>query len=150
LTADTATSSELDSLIKETVETYLAAKELWSKVIEKGKQEGYTESELQDIAKPLLKGKLTRNQVRYVFQNTTHRNPAEVTQAVDYALSLEFYKELDAMADLEKESKDSVSEAIKIAKQEGFSNQEIEQLIREYLKDSVPKDMLDDWLNQIS
>jgi DNA helicase IV len=150
LTADTATSSELDSLIKETVETYLAAKELWSRVIEKGKQEGYTESELQDIAKPLLKGKLNRNQVRYVFQNTTHRNPAVVTQAVDYALSLEFYKELDAMADLEKESKDSVSEAIKIAKQEGFSNQEIEQLIREYLKDSVPKDMLDDWLNQIS
>jgi hypothetical protein len=50
------------------------------------------------------------------------------------------------MAELEKESRDSVSEAIKIAKEGGFSNQETEQLIREYLKGSVPKDLLDDWL----
>lgn len=150
MTADTATSSELDSLIKETVETYLAARELWSRVIEKGKQEGIAEKQLQNIAKPLLKVKLSRHQARYMFQNTRHHNAPEVMQVVDYPLALDFYKELDSMADLEKESKDSVSEAIKIAKQEGVSNQEIEQLIREYLKDSVPKDMLDDWLNQTS
>jgi hypothetical protein len=77
-----------------------------------------------------------------MFQTRRHDNQHDVIQTP----TCEFYKELDSMGDLEKETKDSVSEAVKIAKEEGFSNQEIEQLIRVYLKDSVPKEILDDWL----
>jgi hypothetical protein len=155
---DKTPSNELASLIKETAETYFTTRELWSRVLEKGKQEGFAQKELQDIAMQLLKDMLTRHQIRYLFHkdemqetsNKQHDKMHNITQAVDYPLSVEFYKELDAMAELEKESRDSVSEAIKIAKEEGFSNQEIEQLIRGYLKDSVPKDVLDDWLKSNS
>lgn len=153
-TPDKTPSNELASLIKETVEAYFTAREIWSRVLEKGKLEQFTEKELQDITMPLLNDRLTRFQIKYLFRREemqmASKKQSDNTQAVDYPLSVEFYKELDAMAELEKESRDSVSEAIKIAKEEGFSKEEIKLLIGLYLKDSVPKDMLDDWLKPIS
>lgn len=151
---DKTPSNELDSLIRETVEAYFTAREIWSRVLEKGKQERFTEKELRGITMPLLNDRLTRYQIKYLFNREemqiASKKQSDNTQAVDYPLSVEFYKELDSMAELEKESRDSVSEAIKMAKEEGFSKDEIELLIRQYLKDSVPKDMLDDWLKPIS
>lgn len=144
-------SNELASLIKETIETYFTARELWSRVLEKGKQEGFTEKGLQDITMPLLKDRLALHQTKYLFvREETHETSKTGTPVVDYPISVEFYKELDAMAELEKESRDSISAAIKIAKENGFSNGEIEVLIREHLKDSVPKDLLDDWLKPVT
>ena len=157
-TPDKSPSNVLDSLIKETVETYFTARELWSRVLEKGMQERFTEKELQDITVPLLKDRLTRQQVRYLFRRKDtqvtnkkqNENMHNTSEDVDYPLSAEFYKELDIMAELEKESRDSVTEAIKLAQEEGFSKEEIKKLIREYLKDSVTKDVLDDWLESKS
>ncbi|MDQ5870103.1 MAG: hypothetical protein M3530_10330 [Thermoproteota archaeon] len=147
-------SNELASLIKETVETYFSVRELWSKVLDKGQEEGFTEKELQDIVRPLLKDMLTRHQIRYLFHREEMKDASKkaydkmrnITQIDNSELPKEFYEELDTMALIEKESKDAISLAIEIAKKEGFSDQEIEQLIREYLKDYVPKGTLNEWL----
>jgi hypothetical protein len=44
----------------------------------------------------------------------------------------------------------SLASRFRIRQEEGFSKEEIRKLIREYLKDSVTKDVLDDWLESKS
>ncbi len=83
------TSNELASLITQTVETYFTVRELWAKVIDKGQEEGFTEKELQDMVRPLLKDMLTRHQIRYLF----HRKEMKGASKKQYD-NLPYYEKL--------------------------------------------------------
>jgi hypothetical protein len=63
-----AMSPKLAALIKEAAEQLINFGELWAKVKEQGKEEGYSEKELADTLRPMLKLKgLTKDQAYYLF-----------------------------------------------------------------------------------
>jgi len=60
-------SPELLSLIKAASQSLLGFGELWNSIKKKGHDEGFTERELQDILRPLLKPQLNKDQIYYLF-----------------------------------------------------------------------------------
>jgi hypothetical protein len=60
-------SPELLSLIKAAAQSLLGFGELWNSIKMKGKDEGFSERELQDILRPLLKPQLNKDQIYYLF-----------------------------------------------------------------------------------
>lgn len=64
---DRRPSDELLALIKSAASTLMNFGELWDTIKTKGKNEGFKEIELMDMMRPLLKPKLTRDQIRYLF-----------------------------------------------------------------------------------
>ena len=60
-------SDELASLIKQAVEHVTDFMDVWGKAVTKAKGEGISEEELREIARPLLRQKLSTNQIRYLF-----------------------------------------------------------------------------------
>ena len=60
-------SPELLSLIKAAAQSLLGFGELWNSIKMKGHDEGFTERELQDILRPLLKPQLNKDQIYYLF-----------------------------------------------------------------------------------
>ena len=60
-------SPELLSLIKAAAQSLLGFGELWNSIKMKGRDEGFTERELQDILRPLLKPQLNKDQIYYLF-----------------------------------------------------------------------------------
>jgi hypothetical protein len=60
-------SPELLSLIKAAAQSLLGFGELWNSIKKKGHDEGFTERELQDILRPLLKPQLNKDQIYYLF-----------------------------------------------------------------------------------
>jgi len=60
-------SAELLSLIKAAAQSLLGFGELWNSIKKKGHDEGFSEKELQDILRPLLKPQLNKDQIYYLF-----------------------------------------------------------------------------------
>lgn len=60
-------SEGLLNMINQAAHNFVGFATVWSRVLEKGKQEGFTEKELQDLIRPLLKKSLNRRQIYYAF-----------------------------------------------------------------------------------
>jgi hypothetical protein len=60
-------SDELLQLIKAAASSLTGFGVLWTSIKAKGKSEGFTEQELQDILRPLLKPQLNKDQIYYLF-----------------------------------------------------------------------------------
>jgi hypothetical protein len=60
---DKAPSKELLLLIRQSIKILGKFAELWKKVQEKGYTEGFDDKELQDLARPYLKQRLTTGQI---------------------------------------------------------------------------------------
>jgi len=60
-------SPELLSLIKAAAQSLIGFGELWNSIKKKGHDEGFSEKELQDILRPLLKPQLNKDQIYYLF-----------------------------------------------------------------------------------
>jgi hypothetical protein len=73
---DKAPSKELLLLIRQSIKILGKFPELWKKVQEKGYTEGFDDKELQDLARPFLKQRLTPGQIKYLFdkrnENSEH------------------------------------------------------------------------------
>ena len=140
-------SNGLDSLIRDTVENVLTFREWWLEVLEKGQKEGFTEKELQHIARPLLRDRLARHLIKYLSTKEAMKEASKKQyEKMSNITQSEFYEELATTARFLGESEDEISEAIERKRKEGFSSQGIERFVMEYLKDKIPKDTLNDWL----
>jgi hypothetical protein len=64
---DKAPSKELLLLIRKSIKVLAKFAELWKKVQEKGYAEGFDDGELQDLARPFLKQRLTTAQITQLF-----------------------------------------------------------------------------------
>jgi hypothetical protein len=60
-------SKELLLLIRKSIKVLAKFAELWKKVQEKGYAEGFDDGELQDLARPFLKQRLTTAQIAQLF-----------------------------------------------------------------------------------
>jgi hypothetical protein len=66
---DKGPSKELLLLIRRSIKVLVKFAELWKKVQEKGYTEGFDDKELQDLARPYLKQKLTTQQIKHLFDS---------------------------------------------------------------------------------
>ncbi len=66
---DKVPSKELLLLIRQSIKVLGKFGELWKKVQEKGYAEGFDDKELQDLARPFLKQKLTTAQIKHLFDS---------------------------------------------------------------------------------
>jgi len=60
-------SDELLVLIKAAASNLFTFGELWKSIKKKGRDEGFSETELEDMIRPLLKPKLNKDQIYYLF-----------------------------------------------------------------------------------
>jgi hypothetical protein len=59
-------SKQLLSLFDQAANAFVSFADLWKKVQDKGKQEGFTEEEVWNLFKPYLKNRLTTSQIKYL------------------------------------------------------------------------------------